>query len=216
MPTMKKGAKGNGVKYVQQLLNKNGAKPKLEINGVFDETMRDAVKAFQKRQGFKPDGIVGDDTMARLEGKPTKLEQKMAKYKWGWENPNETLKTWDKVYLANYNRAFDEIPKLMKTTKDHNLKVDFEMDYKKLSAIVREHYSDGRDVIQELISLYDDFDIAKYRGDEKQIKSIQKKAGALMKTLYKQEQGRDYGIEQQDMRIKRFKEQVKIAAKKAA
>lgn len=216
MPVLKKGAKGPGVKYVQQLLNKNGAKPKLDINGVFDETMREAVKVFQKRQSLKPDGIVGEDTVARLEGKPTKAEQRLAKYTWPYQAPKAMLKDWDKVYLANYDRNFDEIPALLKTTDDRDLKIGFEMDYKKLETIVREAYRAGRDLIVEMLDMVDSLDIAKFQGREKTVKAILKRADASMKALHRHAQDRDHGIAQQDMRIKRFRTQVKLAAKRKA
>ncbi|WP_372570778.1 peptidoglycan-binding domain-containing protein [Ruegeria jejuensis] len=69
MKLLKKGAKGAPVKKVQEKLNKSGAKPKLAVNGVFDDTMLSAVKAFQKKHKLKIDGLVGDNTMAALEAR---------------------------------------------------------------------------------------------------------------------------------------------------
>jgi peptidoglycan hydrolase-like protein with peptidoglycan-binding domain len=37
------------------------------INGVYDEATTDAVKAFQKDQGLKDDGIAGPETMTAIE-----------------------------------------------------------------------------------------------------------------------------------------------------
>ncbi|MFA3917086.1 peptidoglycan-binding domain-containing protein [Ruegeria hyattellae] len=69
MKLLKKGAKGAPVKKVQEKLNKLGAKPKVSVNGVFDEAMLTAVKAFQKKNKLKVDGIVGDNTMTALEAR---------------------------------------------------------------------------------------------------------------------------------------------------
>lgn len=69
MTTFKKGAKGSPIKKLQEQLNKNGAKPKLNISGVFDDKMLDAVKTFQKKSKLKVDGILGPNTQASLDAK---------------------------------------------------------------------------------------------------------------------------------------------------
>jgi len=71
MAVFKEGSKGKDVKNIQTLLNKAGAKPKLNVDGIFGPLTTAAVKAFQKKCGLKPDGKIGTKTMPVLEyGKP--------------------------------------------------------------------------------------------------------------------------------------------------
>jgi hypothetical protein len=55
--TIKQGSTGDSVKVLQQILG-------LPQTGSFDAAMTLAVKAFQKRNGLKEDGIVGPQTWA--------------------------------------------------------------------------------------------------------------------------------------------------------
>lgn len=58
---------GAEVKKVQELLIKFGiALPKYGSDGDFGDETRTGVKAFQKSQGLKADGIVGEDTLLKL------------------------------------------------------------------------------------------------------------------------------------------------------
>lgn len=59
-PVLKRGAKGNDVKKLQELLNKQGYE--LKVDGKFGELTESAVKDFQKNKGLKIDGIVGNKT----------------------------------------------------------------------------------------------------------------------------------------------------------
>lgn len=63
-PTLRKGAKGDHVEWLQKLLNKSGAK--LDIDGRFGPGTETAVKKFQARQKFTADGSVGPQTWAAL------------------------------------------------------------------------------------------------------------------------------------------------------
>ena len=75
--TLKKGSRGNGVKWVQWQLNKvPGDKfvldkyksgTKLAIDGIFGDSTHCAVYAFQKSMNLKADGIVGKDTRTALK-----------------------------------------------------------------------------------------------------------------------------------------------------
>ncbi|MEM9147507.1 MAG: peptidoglycan-binding domain-containing protein [Pseudomonadota bacterium] len=215
MPVLKKGAKGNGVKYVQQQLNKAGAKPKLDINGEFDAQMVEAVKTFQKRSGLKPDGIVGDDTIAKLEGKPTKLELRMAKYAWPYEDPNVTIKRWDKEFLANRDFIFTGMNVLKKQAKNSDLYKAFETEYLDLHKHVHKAYREGRYVLEDMIAEWESLLSVKTKGDERGAKAIMKTARALMAKLHQQAKDRDYYIDQQTMRVKRFKTQLKLAQQAA-
>jgi len=71
MAVLKEGSKGKDVKNIQTLLNKAGAKPKLDVDGIFGPLTKAAVKAFQKKCGLGRDGKIGPKTMPVLEyGKP--------------------------------------------------------------------------------------------------------------------------------------------------
>ena len=63
---LKKGAAGAAVVALQKALNKNGANPAIDEDGVFGNGTLEAVKAFQKKQGLTADGIAGPDTIGRL------------------------------------------------------------------------------------------------------------------------------------------------------
>lgn len=63
---LKKGAAGAAVVTLQKALNKNGANPAIDEDGVFGNGTLEAVKAFQKKQGLTADGIAGPDTIGRL------------------------------------------------------------------------------------------------------------------------------------------------------
>ena len=63
---VKYGAKGESVKWIQNLLNiKDGAN--LEVDGIFGNKTLIAVKSFQKKNSLVIDGIVGPKTIAALK-----------------------------------------------------------------------------------------------------------------------------------------------------
>lgn len=68
MAALKIGSKGGPVKKLQGQLNKAGAKPKLNADGMFGKLTAEAVKALQKKNSLKADGIVGGKTEAVLGG----------------------------------------------------------------------------------------------------------------------------------------------------
>lgn len=55
------------VKVLQELLNIHGAKPPLKVDGKFGDGTEEAVIEFQRREGIKADGVVGDETKERLQ-----------------------------------------------------------------------------------------------------------------------------------------------------
>ena len=61
---MKKGAEGDQVKQLQSMLNSKGAK--LETDGKFGAKTEQALKEFQDKQQIKSDGIVGNQTLGKL------------------------------------------------------------------------------------------------------------------------------------------------------
>ena len=65
-PTLKKGAKGQAVKDLQEALKALGLQPG-PIDGVFGKKTEDAVKAFQKLKGLEVDGIVGPITWLNID-----------------------------------------------------------------------------------------------------------------------------------------------------
>ena len=58
---LRKGSKGVEVKELQGLLH-------LYQDGIFGALTEEAVIEFQKANGLTPDGIVGDNTWAKLKG----------------------------------------------------------------------------------------------------------------------------------------------------
>ena len=58
-PTVRKGAKGNITRWIQEELN-------IEADGDFGEMTEEAVKAFQRTRGLLIDGIVGNETWRAL------------------------------------------------------------------------------------------------------------------------------------------------------
>lgn len=61
---LKKGMKGESVKWLQYELNEKGAD--LKIDGSFGEKTKNAVMNYQKSKGLKVDGIVGQKTISAL------------------------------------------------------------------------------------------------------------------------------------------------------
>ena len=62
--TLRRGASGNDVKWLQYELNRRGFK--LSIDGIFGPKTEAAVKEYQKKQGLVVDGIVGARTRGEL------------------------------------------------------------------------------------------------------------------------------------------------------
>ncbi len=67
MATLKKGSKGKPVEQLQTALNKNGASPKLKVDGIFGPKTDAGVKGFQKTKKLKVDGVVGEITAFVLD-----------------------------------------------------------------------------------------------------------------------------------------------------
>lgn len=63
--SLKKGSKGEGVKWIQWMLSKK-FKYSLGIDGIFGPNTDRAVRAFQKSKKLKQDGIVGPNTRKKL------------------------------------------------------------------------------------------------------------------------------------------------------
>ena len=63
--SMRKGSRGESVKWLQWELNKRGAA--LQIDGAFGQKTKDAVIIYQQNNGLDPDGIVGPKTLRSLQ-----------------------------------------------------------------------------------------------------------------------------------------------------
>lgn len=63
-PQVKKGARGNITKLIQERLNSVGFN--ISTDGIFGENTKNAVKVFQKNRGLSQDGIVGPNTWKYL------------------------------------------------------------------------------------------------------------------------------------------------------
>lgn len=66
-PTLRRGARGEGVGVLQQKVNAAGATPALVIDADFGSKTRAAVAAFQAAHGLGADGVVGRLTWAALD-----------------------------------------------------------------------------------------------------------------------------------------------------
>jgi putative chitinase len=60
-------AADDDLRWLQQALNDLGADPQLGVDGRYGPRTRDAVKAFQRAAGLKPDGIAGPVTRSEIE-----------------------------------------------------------------------------------------------------------------------------------------------------
>jgi peptidoglycan hydrolase-like protein with peptidoglycan-binding domain len=68
MPVLSRGATGAGVERLQKDLSARGYQ--LTVNGSFDESTENAVKAFQKDNNLTIEGVVGAQTGQKLGGRP--------------------------------------------------------------------------------------------------------------------------------------------------
>ena len=76
---LKRGAKGNDVKYIQNLLNEQlKPKDKIVVDGNFGPKTAAAVSKFQSASRIKPDGIVGAKTWSSLQRTGKGLAQNVA------------------------------------------------------------------------------------------------------------------------------------------
>ncbi len=64
---LKAGLKGDDVRKLQKLLNREGSKPKLEEDGIFGVKTADAVMDFQRKNGLEADSVVGKKTSEKFK-----------------------------------------------------------------------------------------------------------------------------------------------------
>jgi peptidoglycan hydrolase-like protein with peptidoglycan-binding domain len=66
-PVLKNGSKGDEVRELQKKLKDLGYLKQEDVNGQFDANTEEAVKAFQKEQGLKQDGIADEKTQSAVD-----------------------------------------------------------------------------------------------------------------------------------------------------
>ena len=125
MPDLKKGSTGPEVVKIQKALATGKIKPVVKPNGKFDAKTEEAVKAFQKKNKLKEDGIVGKKTMPKLMalGKGPKMDLKMTAPKYG-----DLLKKETKEFVATKKRVLkvlveinrDPHKEIKKIAKEYN------------------------------------------------------------------------------------------------
>jgi peptidoglycan hydrolase-like protein with peptidoglycan-binding domain len=67
-PTLREGARGEAVRFLQSALNRQGAN--VAVDGSFGPNTERAVRDFQRRKGLSADGVVGPRTWGALGGAP--------------------------------------------------------------------------------------------------------------------------------------------------
>lgn len=68
---LRRGAQGPGIRAIQQVLLNAGFQLPSGTNGSFDEYMEAAVRAFQRSHGTTDDGVIGAQTMKKLDAAAT-------------------------------------------------------------------------------------------------------------------------------------------------
>jgi general secretion pathway protein A len=63
---LSKGATGESVRWIQRALDRVDGKPESYASGIFDEELKQRVLDFQKKSSLMHDGVVGNETLARL------------------------------------------------------------------------------------------------------------------------------------------------------
>ncbi len=85
-PKLKLGDQGPRVVILRQRLSATGDLPKNGENDLFDETLEEALKRFQRRHGLEEDGMVGAQTLVALnvpvEDRIRQLELNMERRRW--------------------------------------------------------------------------------------------------------------------------------------
>lgn len=78
---IRRGARGDNVYYIQELLNViaayNSAVPTVEVDGIFGAATQAAVRAFQSEYGLEADGIVGPLTWEALNARYGEAEEQL-------------------------------------------------------------------------------------------------------------------------------------------
>lgn len=66
-------APGGAVQTSQDILNRVGAEPALEPDGIYGPKTETAVREFQRAHGLEEDGLLGDETLAAMEARDAEV-----------------------------------------------------------------------------------------------------------------------------------------------
>ena len=101
---LRKGTYGTGVKWLQDMLNKNGYS--LTVDGAFGNATYNAVISFQKNKNLSVDGIVGPATRKALKhGNTTTNSNSLPTFNRGNTSLLSIIKNC-KAYYANNNFTY--------------------------------------------------------------------------------------------------------------
>lgn len=129
--TLSKGAKGDGVKKVQQALVDMGYTIPGGASGTYDKDTKDAVKRFQREVGLGQDGVLGSETLGALKQtapSPGKRLERSAEYDKLYADGR--LDTTIAIGYDEKNAHVDETNKILKGLKKDGYKP---VDHSKLS-----------------------------------------------------------------------------------
>lgn len=124
MKTIKRGSKNSDVKTLQSLLNADAAlnlSKKLKVDGIFGKATEAAVITYQKLNGLKPDGIVGNATWSKLLGIPDKKPVDYKQYDPRWGKNLYTIKNDKSQTMASSGCGPTAMANVIATFFDKNV-----------------------------------------------------------------------------------------------
>ncbi len=101
-----RGNRGTGVKWLQFMLNRHGAK--LVVDGIYGGMTYAAVITFQMSHGLVADGIVGSLTRAKLKGNPRAVDIIQPDYIWSRTPSRRTSTQYIILHHAGVTQATPE------------------------------------------------------------------------------------------------------------
>lgn len=116
---IKKGAKGSKVKAIQADLNRVGAKPKLKLDGNFNDEMEQAIRHYQKTLGMKVDGKLTFDVLNCLDMGMTKPVA------WTIKPQSKGLAELEEIRATEMNAFWDAEKVFEQHKKDKDVKFGF-------------------------------------------------------------------------------------------
>lgn len=135
-PMVAYGSSGSAVKELQEALNRHGYN--LDVDGVFGEKTKAAVRAYQKKNGLLLDGIAGDETWGSLMNSAAAMEEMAA------EPPAPTVS-------ANTSAALEKLEQGFQPSADTAAALEYA---KSLDALVPAEYESAFD--EQLAALYEE------------------------------------------------------------
>lgn len=127
------GSTGSAVKQLQEALNRHGYS--LDVDGVFGDKTKAAVRSYQKKNGLKLDGIAGDETWGSLMNSTAAMEEMTA--------PAPTVSSATSAALERLEQGFTP-------SADTAAALEYA---KSLDALAPEEYSSAFD--EQLAALYE-------------------------------------------------------------